>query len=148
MEHLAGLDMSMEKASVCVIDGRGEVVREAKVATDPDTLAEFLRNCGVTFGRIGFEAGPFAPWLYAGLAAAGLPVICIETRRMKAFASASPVKTDRKAAQLIAQAMRVGLYRPVHVKTGESQQARMFLTHRRTLLGQIRQLENTRCAGR
>ena len=106
-------------------------------------IAAALKPTGLMFSRIGLEAGPLAPWLHAGLAAAKLPAICIETRRMKAFTSASRVKTDRRDAKLIAQAMRVGLYREVHVKTTESQKLRAVLTYRRALLGQLRQLENT-----
>ena len=77
----------------------------------------------------------------AGLAERGLPAICIETRRMKAFTRASPVKTDRKDAHLIAQTMRAGIYRAVHVKTAGSQRGRMLLTNRRSLLGAIRGLK-------
>ena len=143
MEHHVGLDVSLDETAICVIDGDGAVVLERSVASDPDVIAAALKRTGLMFSRIGLEAGPLAPWLHAGLAAAKLPAICIETRRMKAFTSASRVKTDRRDAKLIAQAMRVGLYREVHVKTTESQKLRAVLTYRRALLGQLRQLENT-----
>ena len=67
--------------------------------------------------RIGLEAGPLSQWLFSGLAEAGLPVICIETRHTKAFLKAQVNKTDRNDARGIAQMMRVNLFRPVHVKT-------------------------------
>jgi transposase len=51
------------------------------------------------------------------LRAAGLPAICIETRRMKDATAATAVKTDRNDARAIAQAMRVGWFTAVHVKT-------------------------------
>lgn len=143
MLYHAGLDVSLEQTSLCVICEDGAIFREARIASDPEALAAFLKGLGVRWGRIGLEAGPLAPWLYRGLCECGLPAICIETRRMKAFSRAAPVKTDRKDAQLIAQAMRVGLYRAVHVKTDGSQKGRMLLTHRRALLGAIRRLENT-----
>jgi transposase len=63
----------------------------------------------------------------------GLPVICVETRHMQAVLKAQINKTDRNDARGIAQMMRVGLYRPVHVKTLRSQKLRMLLTHRKLL---------------
>ncbi|MHC2297594.1 transposase [Rhizobium mongolense] len=48
-------------------------------------------------------------WLFEGLARAGLPAICIETRHVKAFLKAQPNKTDRNDARGIAQMMRVNL---------------------------------------
>ena len=52
---------------------------------------------------------------------------------MQAVLKAHINKTDRNDARGIAQMMRVGLYRPVHVKTLRSQKLRMMLTHRRLL---------------
>jgi transposase len=79
------------------------------------------------------EAGPLSQWLYSALAEAGLPVICVETRHMRAVLKAQINKTDRNDARGMAQMMRVGLYRPVHVKTLRSQKLRMLLTHRKLL---------------
>lgn len=143
MEHFAGIDVSLEVSSVCIVDATGRIVSEGKEVTAPGALARFLTRSGMRLARIGLEAGPLAPWLFEGLAAAGLPVTCIETRRMKVFASASPVKTDRKDAQAIAQAMRMGFFRAVHVKTRASQEARLLLTNRGLLQRQRLQIQNT-----
>lgn len=142
MKYFAGLDVSLEETSVCVIDESGKVSLEGKVLSCPRALACFFASTGLALERIGFEAGQLAPWLYRGLKEAGLAAICIETRRMKAFASASPVKTDRKDARLIAQAMRVGLFREVHVKSVESQELRLLLRNRWTLQRKRRDIEN------
>jgi hypothetical protein len=50
---------------------------------------------------------------------------------MRAVLQAQINKTDRNDARGIAQMMRAGLYRPVHVKTLRSQKLRMLLTHRK-----------------
>src|SRR5215470_5814682 len=73
------------------------------------------------FKRIGLEAGPLSQWLFSALAEASLPVICVETRHMQAVLKAQINKTDRNDARGIAQMMRSGVYRPVHVKTLRSQ---------------------------
>jgi transposase len=88
----------------------------------------------LTIARLGLEAGPLSPWLHAGLRGTGLPAICIETRRMKGATAAMAVKTDRNDARAIAQAMRVGWFTVVHVKTEQSQELRLLLSNRRTLL--------------
>ena len=81
-------------------------------------------------------------WLYNALAEAGLPVICVETRHMRAVLKAQINKTDRNDARGIAQMMRVGLYRPVHVKTLRSQKLRMLLTHRKLLQSKAIAIDN------
>ena len=142
MKHYVGLDVSMEETAVCVIDGAGEVVSERKVASDPAAIATCLAPWRGSLSRVGLEAGGLTPWLYHGLVGLGVPAICIETRRMKAYAKASAVKTDRRDARLIALAMRAGLYRAVHVKAEASQELRLALTARQALLRQARQLQN------
>ena len=73
MKHFAGLDVSLEWTSVCVVGGDGQIVREAKVLSEPDALAAFFAELGVDMTRICLEAGPLSQWLDDGLAEAGLP---------------------------------------------------------------------------
>ena len=117
MDYFAGLDVSVKDTSVCIVDSKGKIMREVKVASEPDALLAVLRNPAYRFKRIGLEAGPLSQWLFSALAEADLPVICVETRHMRAVLKAQINKTDRNDARGIAQMMRVGLYRPVHVKT-------------------------------
>jgi transposase len=131
MDHFAGLDVSVKETSVCIVDDSGRIVREVKMASDPEALLPVLTNPAFHFKWIGLEAGPLSQWLYSALAEAGLPAICVETRHMREVLQAQINRTDRKDARGIAQMMRVGLYRPVHVKTLRSQKLRMLLTHRK-----------------
>jgi transposase len=142
MDHFAGLDVSVKETSVCIVDETGKIVREAKVASEPEALLAVLKNPAYHIKRIGLEAGPLSQWLYSALAEAGLPVICVETRHMRAVLKAQINKTDRNDARGIAQMMRVGLYRPVHVKTLRSQKLRMLLTHRKLLQAKAIAIEN------
>ena len=142
MKHYAGLDVSVKETSVCVIDETGATIREAKVASEPEALLAVLMDDALTIERIGLEAGPLSQWLYSGLAEAGLPVICVETRHMKAALSAQLNKSDRNDARGIAHMMRVGLFRPVHVKTLTSQKRRMLLTSRQLLQAKALDIEN------
>jgi transposase len=142
MNHYAGLDVSIKETSVCVIDGAGQVVREVKVPTEPEAILAVLADEAFAIERIGLEAGPLSQWLYSALADAGLPVICVETRHMKAALSAQVNKSDRNDARGIAHMMRVGLYRPVHVKTLASQKRRMLLTSRTLLQAKAIDIES------
>ena len=90
---------------------RARIVREVKVASEPNALLAVLKNPAYHFKRIGLEAGPLSQWIYSAFAEAGLPVICVETRHMRAVLQAHINKTDRNDARGIAQMMRVGLYR-------------------------------------
>ena len=142
MEYFAGLDVSVKETSVCVVDDTGRIVREAKVASEPEVLLPVLTNPAYHFKRIGLEAGPLSQWLFSALAETGLPVICVETRHMRAVLKAQINKTDRNDARGIAQMMRAGLYRPVHVKTLRSQKLRMLLTHRKLLQSKAIAIDN------
>jgi transposase len=142
MDHFAGLDVSVKETSICIVDDTGRIVREVKVASEPEALLPVLMNPGYHFKRIGLEAGPLSQWLFSALADAGLPIICVETRHMRAVLKAQINKTDRNDARGMAQMMRVGLYRPVHVKTLRSQKLRMLLTHRKLLQSTAIAIEN------
>jgi transposase len=143
MKHSVGLDVSVKETAICIVDEAGKVVREGKVATEPQVIIAFLNSAGLEYTRIGLEAGPLSQWLVNGLAEAELPVICVETRHMKAVLKAQQVnKSDRNDARGIAQMMRVGLYKPVHVKTLASQQRRMLLTGRKLLRDKLQDMEN------
>src|SRR3974377_500176 len=142
MDHFAGLDVSVKDTSVCIVCGRGKIVREVKVASEPDALLGVLRNPDYCFKRIGLEAGPLSQWLFSALGEANLPVICVETRHMRAVLKAQINKTDRNDARGIAQMMRGGVFRPGHVKTLRSQKLRMLLTHRKLLQAKAIAVEN------
>src|ERR687897_392425 len=141
MEHYAGIDVALEQSSVCVVDRTGRIVREAKVASEPEALTRFLGRLGLVVMRIGLEAGPLSQWLHDGLAAGGHGVVLLETRHVKAALSAMTVKTDRKDARGIAQLLRMGWYRPVHCKSPAAQEVRALLVGRKLLQGKLHDVE-------
>src|SRR4029077_10666395 len=74
MDHYAGIDVSLEYSSVCVVDASGKIVREGKVASEPEALISWFGSLGLSLTRIGLEAGPLSQWLYAAMREAGLAV--------------------------------------------------------------------------
>ena len=141
MDHYVGIDVSLEQSSMCLVDATGRIVREAKVASEPDALAAFLAGLAMPLVRVGLEAGPLSQWLHAGLTAAGYDVVLLETRHVKAALSAMLVKTDRKDARGIAQLLRMGWYRPVHSKGLPAQEMRALLTGRKLLQAKLLDVE-------
>jgi transposase len=141
VEHYAGIDVSLERSSVCVVDAAGRIVREAKVPSEPEALVDFFRRLGVPLTRVGLEAGPLSQWLHAGLTGAGFEAVLLETRHVKAALSAMVGKTDRKDARGIAQLLRMGWYRPVHRKSPPAQEVRALLVGRKLLQGKLLDVE-------
>lgn len=142
MVYYVGLDVSLQETAICVVDEGGQLFSEWKVSTEPDEIVTLLTSIGEDYGRIGIEAGPLSQWLVPKLAEAGLPVICVETRHMNALLKAQHTnKSDRNDARGIAQMMRVGLFKAVHVKSLASQERRMLLTSRKLLQRKLLDLE-------
>ena len=133
MTYYAGIDVSLEQSSVCIVDGDGRTVREGTVLSEPEALILWFRELGLGVERIGLEAGPLSQWLYAAMRGAQLKAELIETRHVRTAFKIMPVKTDRKDARGIAQLMRLGWFRPVHCKTVAAQEMRAELTARKLM---------------
>lgn len=143
MTYFAGLDVGLEETAICIIDSNGGIVRELRACSEPEALVRALRGLDVRYGRVGLEACPLSSWLFEGLAAAGLPVVCLEVRHLRAALAAMTHKTDRNDARGIAQVLRTGWFKAVHVKTAWSQERRTLLTARKRMLEQAFDVENT-----
>ena len=105
MNHYAGIDVSLERSNVCVVNASGKVVWEAKIESEPQALIAWFRSLGVTLERIGLEAGPLSQWLYAAMKEAGLAVELLETRHVRnAFKTCllytSPSPRDRTRSRM------------------------------------------------
>jgi transposase len=142
MNYYAGLDVSLEETTICVVDESGRIVREARAASEPEALIGALQEIGLPLHRIGLEACSLTAWLHDELRSAGLPAICIETRQANAAMKTMPNKTDRNDARALAQIMRTGWYRQVHVKSRQCRLWRSLLVARRTVLNEMRSIEN------
>jgi transposase len=143
MDYYAGIDVSLECSSICIVDNMGKIVREGKVASEPAALTGWLDGLGGGLARIGLEAGPLSQWLYAEMKESGLAVELLETRHVRDAFSAMPVKSDRNDARNIAQLMRLGWFRPVHCKSMAAQETRAVLTARKLVQSKLQDVENS-----
>ena len=141
MNNYAALDVSLEASAVCVVDEHAAVVAETKLASEPEALVAFFQAQPEPPCRIGLEAGPLSQWLYAGLVAAGLPAVLMETRQVSDAFRSNPVKTDRRDARGLAQLIRMGWFKPVYCKSAAAQESRALLAARRQLRAKRHDIE-------
>ena len=141
MNHYVGIDVSLEYSSVCVVDGSGKIVCEAKLESEPAVLIAWFVTRGLELTRIGLEAGPLSQWLYAAMREAGLAVELLETRHVRNLLKLVINKTDRNDARGIAQLMLHGWFKPVHCKSMEAQEVRALLTARKLVQAKLRDIE-------
>jgi transposase len=143
MELYAALDVALEKTALCVLDRDGAVILETNVASDPDAIADRLAPLRADLARLDLEAGPLSEWLVRGLARHGFEALLMETRHVRAALSARVTKTDRNDARGMADLLRMGWFRPVHVKSLDAREQRALLTARSTLVRRLKDVENS-----
>lgn len=143
MNQYAGIDVSLEYSSVCVVDGSGKILREAKVASEPAALIAWFGSLELPAERIGLEAGPLSQWLCVAMREAGLAMELLETRHVRDAFKAMSVKSDRNDARNMAQLMRLGWFRPVHCKSIEAQETRAVLSARKLLQSKLLDVQNS-----
>lgn len=143
MRKVVGLDIPLEKTAVCLLDRDGQLVWQGKVDSEPGPLGEKLKAWWDEIDLVGLEACPLSEWLHAALVEAGFNTVCVEVRHAKRFLSTRSVKTDRNDARGIAEMMRVGHYRAVHVKSSEAQMIRTVLQARRQVVATLLQIQGS-----
>jgi transposase len=142
MESYVGMDVSLKETSICVVDGNGEILSEATVISQPESIVEYIEAKVTDVHRIGLETGPTATWLWHELKALGLPVICIDARHAKAALSMQINKSDRNDAVGLARIMQCGWYKEVQVKRLSCHEMRAILNSRAQLIKIRMDLEN------
>jgi len=142
MKQYVGLDVSQKVTSVCVVDENGKKLWTGKCLSTPGALAATIREHAPNATRVGLETGPLCVWHFHGLKAFGIPIACIDARHAKAALTMQVNKTDENDAEGIAQIMRTGWFREVHVKSFEAQLHRSLLQCRLQLVNMRRDTSN------
>ena len=100
VKQYVGLDVSLKETSISVIDEADNTIWRGRSMSTPDDVAEKVLARAPRAVRIGLECGQLSNWLYHGLKAKGLPVICIDARHAHATLSlriTRPTQTMRRA---------------------------------------------------
>jgi len=142
VKHYVGLDVSMKKTSVCIVDENGKIVHESEVKTDPHALADSIGKTGLKIEFVGFESGSLAHYLAQGFKERAIPAVCMDARKMSAILSIRVNKTDKNDARGIADALRTGMFTRVHERPLESINRGAVLSMRRFLVNQRTDIKN------
>lgn len=135
-----GLDVSLKRTEVCVVDDEGKMLWRGVADTHPEMIAVKLDRWREEIVRVGLETGSATPWLARGLRALGLPVVVMDARRAADALKARPVKTDRADARALAEMLQTGWYTEVFVKSEESHRTKALLLSRDQLVKMKRQI--------
>jgi transposase len=142
MTHYVGLDVSQKTTAICVIDAAGRRLWRGQCASVPERIEQTVRRQAGDDAKIGIETGPMTPWLVHELRGRGLEVVCLDARHARAALKMQLNKNDQNDAEGLAQIVRTGWYRSVHVKSLEAHRARALLGARTQLVGMTTRLSN------
>src|SRR4051812_39481716 len=142
MPRFVGLDVSQKLTSICVVDEAGCRLWRGQCRSDPEAIERTVRGRAGEDASIGIETGPMTPWLVHELRGRGLNIVCLDARHASAALKMQMNKTDQNDAEGLAQIMRTGWYRPVHVKSLDAHRARALLGARAQLVGMTTRLSN------
>jgi transposase len=142
MTRFVGLDVSQKLTSICVVDDAGRRLWRSQCHTDPEQIEQAVRGHAGDDASVGLETGPMTPWLVHELRGRGLNVTCLDARHASAALKMQMNKTDQNDAEGLAQIMRTGWYRSVHVKSLDAHRARALLGARAQLVGMTTRLSN------
>jgi transposase len=143
MKHYIGLDVSMKRTFICIINEQGKIIHEGSENTDPHLIVDYLSKLSFEGMIIGFESGSLTPYLLAGFKERAIEAVCMDARKLSPILALKVNKTDKNDARGIAEALRSGMYTPVHCKPEESINRAILLTSRRALVEQQTHLKNT-----
>lgn len=142
MTRFIGLDVSQKLTAICVVDETGRRLWRGQCATDPEQIERAVRGRAGDDAHVGLETGPMTPWVVHELHGRGLNITCLDARHASAALKMQMNKTDQNDAEGLAQIMRTGWYRSVHVKSVDAHRARALLGARAQLVGMTTRLSN------
>jgi transposase len=142
MTRFVGLDVSQKITAICIVDNAGRRLWRGQCPTVPEQISVLVRRHGGDDARIGIETGAMTPWLVHELRNLGLEVVCLDAGHARAALEMQINKTDQNDAEGLAQIVRTGWYRSVHVKSFDSHRARALLGARTQLIGMTTRLSN------
>lgn len=143
MKHYIGLDVSMKRTFICVLNEQGKIVHEGSENTEPRLIADYLSKLDLKEMTVGFESGSLTPYLLTGFKERAIEAICMDARKLSPILALKVNKTDKNDARGIAEVLRAGMYTQVHCKPEESINRAILLTSRRVLVEQQTHLKNT-----
>ena len=121
MEHI-GIDVHKNQSQICILTPEGELI-EKRICTERGRFAAFLGDRAPS--RVVIEAATESEWVARCVESLGHEVIVADPNFAPMYARRSrKVKTDRRDARALAEACRLGAYRPAHRASDEQRHVR------------------------
>jgi transposase len=126
------MDLGKKESQIAVTTEAGELI-EKRTRTERERLREFF--AGRAKARILMEASTISEWVARLLEELGHEVVVADPNYAPMYAQRSRrVKTDRRDARALAEACRLGAYRPAHRVSEEQHHVRVLLAVREKLV--------------
>ena len=131
MEHV-GMDLGKRESQIAIITEAGELI-EKRLRTERERLRQFFTDRPKA--RILMEASTISEWVARLLEEVGHDVVVADPNYAPMYAQRSRrVKTDKRDAQALVEACRLGAYRPAHRTSDEQRHVRALLAVRESLV--------------
>jgi transposase len=131
MEHI-GIDVHKVESQICILTEGGEIV-ERRIRTQRERFAALLAER--PRAKILIEASTESEWVARCLEELGHEAIVADPNFAAMYATRSrKVKTDRRDARTLAEACRLGAYRPAHRTSAKQRHVRAELAVREALV--------------
>jgi transposase len=127
-----GFDLGKVSSQVCIITEDGELV-ERRIKTDHEQIFELLGKRPPS--RLLIEASTESEWVARFLEELGHEVVVADPNFASMYATRSrKVKTDKRDARTLAEACRLGAYRPAHRTSDRQRHVRAQLAVREAIV--------------
>ncbi len=140
-----GIDVHKKQSQICILTEQGELRLELRVLTMRADLSDALGS--YLPARIVLESSTPSEWVARHLESMGFEVIVADPSFAPMYATRDKkLKTDKRDARALAQAARLGAYKPAHRLSDEQRALRTRVQIRQTLVQTRTKIINQICA--
>ena len=133
-DYFIGLDVHKRTIVTAIVDRDGKLLGGTTLKTSREELFEWIEQwTGAGAAQIALEASGSSAWVTYALLGAGYEVTPVHPRHVRAIAETKQ-KSDRLDARKLAELLRLGALRPVHIPSEATRASRALVRQMRRLV--------------